>query len=88
VIDVQARRAHCEASPLLLTIVVGATDVLAKPGSLYSMSGLSEVHLTQRGNSGRIIQRCFDRNERLASLADFYKTHGDKYPDTARDFFK
>ena len=42
----------------------------------------------QRGNSGAKIRDNFTRQERLEATAEFYKNNLDKYPDSARDFFR
>ena len=41
----------------------------------------------QPGNSGAKIRENFTREERLQTMADFYRLFGDSYPDAARDFF-
>jgi len=42
----------------------------------------------QRDNAGKKIRRNFSRDECLNALKEFYKTYGEKYPESARDFFK
>ena len=41
----------------------------------------------KRGNSGKVIQRNFTREERLNALAEFYKGDGAKYTNAVNDFF-
>ena len=41
----------------------------------------------QRGNSGFRIQSNFSFDERLDAMADFYKVHAEKHPESATDFF-
>ena len=42
----------------------------------------------QRGNSGKIIQKNFTRQERVNALKDFYNGTGSKYTNAAASFFK